>query len=688
VADHYDTERDGVIDQNDLDRLQGKEGEVDPNELDTVAPNFWWDEPKHLLQVLRFAMFQFSVTLAEVVFYSWQVSHACYFQARGAAIWVVLMVVVFACVLLGVVTVPLYSLVSTTTHHDHDVKHPDRKPLKKKLATHKAVLHADMILLKVALGLEKEAPADDGPAGDQGWKATMREKKKAKVKVHSDPVKQAEIDAKKKIRGTFEWAIHMNQLEARIKLAREELQSAQRIKSMSKEEQKAQIAEAKQAAKLKVKANQVAPSPESSPRGSETGGGGADETSPLKHTGDLPPVAGSTADVEHGHGHGDDEHGHGDDAHGHGDDEHGHGHGHHAEKCCGKELPMPVFAAAHIIGILIAFALFSTIPKWHHYAAETPGAHWKYEGANGPEWWGSIKEQWAICSVGENGTTWGMQSPIDLNLNVWNGVGDGSNLATGFCSIPAHTTKALCEAATPAAGVWTGTGYNEVVNRPNDLQVEIDTDGYFFNPTQEHGSPRFDCGTQGDKATSGACGKLRWTAPGRCLETSVTATKHAVGGRVSVPADAEACFAATSEAACTATALSSKCTWHAQSQAEEYNVQSFSFHTPSEHLVNGNKYAMELQIVTCTGECALDTDMSYFAADGAATEDPDKFAIYSVLFEAGDASSPAALAVAKMFEYIKRDCPQNRDKFGACHAPPPHKHKHVHKHTRAHEGSC
>ena len=41
VADKYDTERDGIIDQNDLDRLQGKEGEVDPHELDGIDPDFW-----------------------------------------------------------------------------------------------------------------------------------------------------------------------------------------------------------------------------------------------------------------------------------------------------------------------------------------------------------------------------------------------------------------------------------------------------------------------------------------------------------------------------------------------------------------------------------------------------------------------------------------------------------------------
>ena len=69
--------------------------------------------------------------------------------------------------------------------------------------------------------------------------------------------------------------------------------------------------------------------------------------------------------------------------------------------------------------IVACFILFQMIQGWWKYAAETPGAHWEYEGSNGPEWWGSIKEKYSVCSVGQNGSTWGMQSPIDLNLNRW-----------------------------------------------------------------------------------------------------------------------------------------------------------------------------------------------------------------------------------------------------------------------------
>ena len=70
-----------------------------------------------------------------------------------------------------------------------------------------------------------------------GLKGKVREKKKQEGITARDPVKQAEIDAKKNIRGTFEWAIHMSQLEARIKLAKEELQAAQRVKALTKAEQ-------------------------------------------------------------------------------------------------------------------------------------------------------------------------------------------------------------------------------------------------------------------------------------------------------------------------------------------------------------------------------------------------------------------------------------------------------------------
>ena len=249
-------------------------------------------------------MFQFSVTLAEVVFYLWQVSsHACYFQARGSAIYVVLIVVACACILLGVVTVPLYSLATTTTHHDHDIKNPHAKSIKKTLKTHKAVLNADMTRLKVSLGLEEEAEPDT--AGLAGWKGKVREKKKQEGITVRDPVKQAEIDAKKNIRGTFEWAIHMSQLEARIKLAKEELQAAQRVKALTKAEQKNAVEAAKKTAEAKVKANQVAPSPESP---SEQSG----ETTPLNLAGEPPspePHGGSAHDVERGGEHAEGGHG-------------------------------------------------------------------------------------------------------------------------------------------------------------------------------------------------------------------------------------------------------------------------------------------------------------------------------------------------------------------------------------------
>ena len=140
-----------------------------------VAVALLQDDPKILLQMLRFSMFQFSVTLGECVFYKWQISHACYFQARGVVIPIILVIIFASVCLLGIVIVPLYSLVSTTTHHDHDAKHPDRKPLVKKLATHKAVLKADMILLKVSLGLgSHDEDKSTKKEGETGWKAAKR----------------------------------------------------------------------------------------------------------------------------------------------------------------------------------------------------------------------------------------------------------------------------------------------------------------------------------------------------------------------------------------------------------------------------------------------------------------------------------------------------------------------------------
>ena len=60
-------------------------------------------------------------------------------------------------------------------------------------------------------------------------------------------------------------------------------------------------------------------------------------------------------------------------------------------------------------------------------------------------------------------------------------------------------------------------------------------------------------------------------------------------------------------------------------------------------MVNGNKYAMEMQVLFCTGDCKRDKDVSFYAGDDA--EDPDNFAIYSVLFEEGDPDAASAIAV-------------------------------------------
>jgi hypothetical protein len=201
---------------------------------------------------------------------------------------------------------------------------------------------------------------------------------------------------------------------------------------------------------------------------------------------------------------------------------------------------------------------------------------------------------------------------------------------------------------------------------PTGATFDPKTDGT-FNPTQNHKTARYDCGTQGYKANEGKCGHLMWQAPGKCVETAPTASKHDSDGRKTDPVNANKCFASVTVAACglvvPRTGTGTPCTWIAAPvAAEQYNVKSFTFHSPSEHSVNGNKYAMEMQIEFCTGDCEVDKDTSYFASDDPS--DTAKFAMYSVFFEAGDANTDAATAVDTMFEYKKRDCPQNRDKFG------------------------
>ena len=323
----------------------------------------------------------------------------------------------------------------------------------------------------------------------------------------ADPLKQAEIDVKKRMKGTFEWAIHITQLEARIRLAQEELQSVQRLKKSTKEEQAKAVADARAAAAAKNAAsNAVAPEPV------------APETAAAPEPKTDVEEGEKTAlhDADHAAS-GHDDHGgdHGGEHGGEHGDGHGHGHGHHVPR--GRD-PAP-----YALIIVACFILFQMIQGWWKYAAETPGAHWEYEGSNGPEWWGSIKEKYSVCSVGQNGSTWGMQSPIDLNLNRW---------------------------TDPTSDMLTTDGMNENADETSSvLKLALDpecttagacaTQGYYFNPTQNHGSVRFDCGTDMTDAKDDTCGYLKWTRPGMCKETHrvesiYDSTKRDSRGRVRV----------------------------------------------------------------------------------------------------------------------------------------------------------
>ena len=67
VNDH---DRDNAIDAEDLKRLQDTPVAVDGADfLDDIEPKFWCGKPVWMLQALRLCMFQFSLNVAEFIFY-------------------------------------------------------------------------------------------------------------------------------------------------------------------------------------------------------------------------------------------------------------------------------------------------------------------------------------------------------------------------------------------------------------------------------------------------------------------------------------------------------------------------------------------------------------------------------------------------------------------------------------------
>lgn len=62
----------------------------------------------------------------------------------------------------------------------------------------------------------------------------------------------------------------------------------------------------------------------------------------------------------------------------------------------------------HYIPALLCFMLLTAIAAVPPSAWASEGAHWTYEGDEGPEHWGELAEEFDMCAKGRN------QSPIDL----------------------------------------------------------------------------------------------------------------------------------------------------------------------------------------------------------------------------------------------------------------------------------
>lgn len=311
----------------------------------------------------------------------------------------------------------------------------------------------------------------------------------------------------------------------------------------------------------------------------------------MKHTGD-----------EHGHGDG-----HG-DGHDHNSVSSAHDdHGHH-------EKPWPLIL--NTVLLMLFCMLLATITSIYPYAGSYPSKHWSYEGANGPEWWGTVKPKYAMCLDGD------IQSPIDIN--------EGAKEGRSYHYSRNNGTSFI--------------GHNNKKNNPEKVLMfmldpyykanESEVYGAAFNPTQNHKSPRFDCGPGKIDGKKGECGHMYWNDGEDLTVENVTKTR--------------------------------------------YNLQEFHFHSPSEHTIDGKRYPMEMQVVFCTGDCNQDGGMpdktgkkakSGDLYSGTQADDSDKFVVYSVLFEAGDPQKDDTIiqetqALGTIWNYITNDCPETRDKFG------------------------
>jgi carbonic anhydrase len=601
VADAYDDERDGMVEKEDLERLQGEK--VDPNQLNHLQPQFWRGNPRILLQILRYVMFQFSVVMAELTFYMWQLGglHACYFQSRP--IWPLMLCMVFLMMLhMGLITVPLYSLVSMTVHHSvHSTA-----DLIKNFAVHKQLHMADLLKIKRQLGV---ARPHEEEVEQTGWKkARMAET--VPERIPHDPEARAVHKAKRQIRGTFQWASHMMLLKAKIEKAEQELQTAQRLQAMSKEQKAAKI-EAARAKATATKKSQIVPQPVDEVIGGHDSANlhhGSSKVELVHTTSEhgterdvLVPKEFVHGHIESGHGSGDaDENGHGHgDEHGH-EDGNGHDHGHHGDHG-------PPWALLGHTSVLCVFAaLLLTITSWWYLAGKYPGVHWSYEGANGPGWWGVVKPKYKMCMARPDA----MQSPINFNRVKGPTLFDAT---INRFDLGANTR----EAKSSAQALYLSL---------NPLAASHNSSGSYFYPTQNHGSPRFDCGPSMTQAKKGECGYLIWQNG-----STPSSSNFSLG------------------------------------DASRYNLREFHFHSPSEHSIDGQRYPLEMQVVFCTGACYLDKDYSGKAADSP--DDLDQFAVYSVLFEAADNRTDGG-ALDTIWEYMSTDCPGARDKFGyGCPSP-------------------
>ena len=126
IHHHYDTDGDGKIDFDELQKLQEastkneQAQQKEANFFASIEPQFWFNKPELLLTMIQYGMWQNSQTLSIALYYTLHIgTNSCYLQNRS--IPMLIFQIIIACsglFLNALITVPMYSLVTHMGSHE------------------------------------------------------------------------------------------------------------------------------------------------------------------------------------------------------------------------------------------------------------------------------------------------------------------------------------------------------------------------------------------------------------------------------------------------------------------------------------------------------------------------------------------------------------------------------------------